>query len=177
MTTIMITKEFLESKTTNIDYYNGGGGSGNINKIADYIYAFTVYNFLPGDNPHGFDGHYAFVVDITNFNYLVYKDSDYGGLTYVKEIDNKVFVDLHESMIHEVENIIASKLLGAYYYDGNHVNQQGPNLYPDKSDNPYYSGSKISLICTWVDDYPNTPLGQLEDIEKLAITTLINKRK
>ncbi len=170
----MITRKFLESKAEGSIYNNAG--SGNIHKIADNIFAFTVYNFLSGGDPNGFDGHYSFVVDINNFNYLVYKDSDYGGLTYVKDIKDKSFLNVHASMTKKVENIIASKLLGAYYYDSKHVNQQGKNLFPDKSENPYYSGQKISLICMWVDDYPDSPLGQLKNIEKLAIKTLLGLR-
>ena len=86
-------------------------------------------------------------------------------------------------MIKEVENIIASKLLGAYYSDWKYMNRQGPNLFSDETPEKergfgisLANGPKISLICTWVDDYPNEPLGELDEIEKLAIKTLIEKR-
>jgi len=36
----------------------------------------------------------------------------------------------------------------------------------------YNDGVKRSLICTWVDDYPNEPLGELKEIEKLAVAKL-----
>jgi len=174
-----VTLEFLKS------FPFGQIFDGNINKISKDVYVFTVYNWLPGGNPHGFNGHYSFAVNITNFKYVVWKDSDYGSLTYVRDNPNKVFIKVHKSMKATVEQIIANKLLGAYWYNRNAVNHRGVNLFsdgtpPEKSGTNIYGedimryddGRKYSIICTWVDDYPNEELGQLKDIEKLAIAEL-----
>jgi hypothetical protein len=173
-----VTLEFLKSFPMGINY------DGNIHKISKDVYQFTIYNWLPGKNPHGFDGHYSFAVNITNFKYLCWKDSDYGGLTYVRDNQNKIFIPVHKSMKAEVEAIIAGKLRGAYWYDRDAVFSKGKNLFPNGNPtepaghgfNPnivrYHDGAKYSLICTWVDDYPNEPLGELKDIEKAAIEKL-----
>ncbi len=174
-----VTLKFLER------FPKGPTFDGNIYKISKDVFMFTVYNWLPGDNPHGFDGHYSFAVNITNFKYVVWRDSGYGGLTYVIDNPNKAFIKVHKSMKAVIESIIATKLLGSYWYERTAVNQWGKNLFSDGTPPEfvqkniyqedimrYNDGSKISLICTWVDDYPNEPLGELKDIEKLAISEL-----
>lgn len=162
-------EQFLNEKKVTVDYLESISGdycgSGNIHKISKDVFEFTVYNLLPGTNPEGLDGHYSFAVNITNFDYVYWKDSDYGGLTYVHDNENKIFIPVHKSIKKQIEGLIARKLLGAYWYDGNHVNHQGPNLFGN-------DGYKSSIICTFVDDYPNEPLGQLSEIEKLAVTKL-----
>jgi len=142
--------------------------SGNINKISKDVYVFTIYNFLPGTNPHGLDGHYTFAVNITNFNYVYWKDSDYGSFTWVRDNTDKIFLPVHESIKEQIDGLIATKLLGAYWYYADSINHQGKNLFEDEDYYPH----KTSLICTWVDDYPNEPLGQIKDIEKEAIKVL-----
>jgi hypothetical protein len=62
-------------------------------------------------------------------------------------------------------------LKGACWYDAKHVNQQGALLFPLK-DVEYDSYAKYSIICTWVDDYPNSSLGQLSPIKIIAIEKL-----
>ncbi len=159
----ILKKKFLESKSNK----NHTSHDSNIHKISKNVYRFIQYNFLPGENPYGLDGHYCFAVNVTNFKYLVWKDSDYGGLTYVRDIENKVFLEIHESIKEEVESVIADKLLGAYFSEYRNEKRERKSLIADSDD--YY---KKSLICTWVDDYPNEPLGQLKEIEKMAIEKL-----
>jgi hypothetical protein len=178
----MISKEFLESKVTSTSIYYGGLGSGNIEKIAENIFKFHAYNFLPGTNPHGLDGHYCFIINIENFTYRIYKDSDYGSLSYVLYVKNKVFTEVHKSIKEKVEDIIACKLLGAFFYDGDACCHRGKNLFSDNTPPElfrgclnYKDGYKYSVICTWVDDYPNEPLGKLSKIDKLAIKELKSK--
>jgi len=175
---VKVTRKFLQS------FPDGYVYSGNLYKISKDVFEFTVYNWLPGDNPHGFDGHFSFAVNIRNFKYLVWKDSDYGGLTYVRDNPNKVFIAIHKSMKPIVEQLIANKLLRSYWYDHNAVNSKGKNLFSDGTPPEpaghgfrphivrYNDGVKLSLICTFVDDYTGEPLGELKDIEKLAIAEL-----
>jgi hypothetical protein len=159
----MITKEFLKKKFVDAPGYTGS--SGNIYKIDKAIYTFRVYNLLSGGNKNGLDGHYCFAVNIKDFNYVIWKDSDYGSLAYVKEIKDKKISKIHKSAIAQIESIIAITLSEAYWYDGDHVNSQGENLIKDSS-------VKSSLICTHVDDYPNDDLGKLSKMEKEAIKLL-----
>lgn len=160
-----LTREYLEKIATRSQ-------SGNIHKISKDVFVFTMYNFLPGTNINGLDGHYSFAVNITNFKYLYWKDSDYGGLTYVRKNKNKTFLYVHLNMIKEIEGIIAAKLLGSYWYESDKSNGRGKNLFHKESDDEYDWNPKISLICTFVDDYPNEPLGKLSEIELLAIKKL-----
>lgn len=172
------TLEFLESFEYGYSYH------GNINRISKDVYKFTVYNFLPGTDPHGLDGHYSFAVNVTNFEYVYWKDSGYGGLTWTVDNEDKVFLRVHKSIREQIEIIIATKLRGAYFYDSNAVNNYGKNLFSDGTPPEpagsgfnenivrYRDGQKISLICTWVEDYPGEPLGELKEIEKLAIKKL-----
>ena len=160
-----VTREFLEKIRIRQSW------SGNIDKISKDVYTFTIYNFLPGTNPNGLDGHYSFAVNITNFKYVYWKDSNYGGLTYVRDNKNKILLPVHKSVKQEIEGIIASKLLGAYWYDGKHVNQQGNLLFPLENVE-YEAPYKRSIICTWHDDQPNTPLGILDEMELLAVEKL-----
>lgn len=160
-----VTREFLEKIRVRQSW------SGNINKISKDVYTFTIYNFLPGTNPHRLDGHYSFAVNITNFKYVYWKDSNYGGLTYVRDNIDKILLPVHKSVKSEIEGIIASKLLGAYWDDGSVINGNGNLLFPKKT-TEYDPYSKRSIICTWHDDQPNTPLGTLDGIELLAVEKL-----
>ena len=153
-----VTVEFLKSIMAN------HCGYGNVSQISKDVFTFTEYNFLPGTNPHGLDGHYSFAVNIKNFKYVYWKDSDYGGLTYVKDNTNKVFIPVHKSIKKQIEGIIARKLLSSYWYDGNHVNQQGPNLFGNDC--------KLCLISDWAITQPDTDLGTLDEMEKLAVSEL-----
>lgn len=124
-----------------------GTSSGNINRLSDTVFKFTEYNFLPGPIGDGinFDGHYTFYVDYTNMNWLVYKSSDYGGLTWTRPTGFSDFLrkkDFTEKGVKEIEHILADKLRGSYFYDGDHINHRGPNLIKGED-------CKWSLICDW----------------------------
>lgn len=162
----MIDTKFLKTKL--VKEPGCRASSGNIAKQSENVFSFIVHNFLPGTNPHSLCGHYSFSVNVKTFDYRVWKNSDYGGLTWVQGIKNKVFLNIYESVKAQIESVIAHKLLGAYWYNYNHINQQGLNLFPD-------GDIKRSLITTWVDDYPGEPLGELEKIEILAIKEFENE--
>jgi hypothetical protein len=150
-----------------------GCSSGNINRLSDTVFTFTEYNFLPGSGEGmNFDGHYTFFVDYTNMNWLIYKSSDYGGLTWTKPVEFKDFLrkkDFNKKGLKEVEHIIASKLLGAYFYDCNHIHHKGSSLINDEE------SYKRSLICDnrgfiWVDNEPQV----YKPVEVLALKELIS---
>lgn len=157
-----VTKEFLENIIEDDNIYNTAG-SGNIQRISEDVFSFVIYNFLPGTNPHGLDGHYGFAVNYKTFKYICWKDSDYGGLTYVKKIDDKCFIKIHKSIKNQIEKIIACKLYSSYFYDFKHINQKGNNLIEG-------CNIKCSLICDWRNE--SVPLREIEQIEKFAINKL-----
>lgn len=159
--------EFLELKSQDTR-----SGHGNIDRISDSVFEFTVYNFLQEDETDVLDGHFTFFVNYKTFDYLVYQSSDYGSFTYTIPVEFGGFFtkeSLSETSRKRVESTIASKLLGAYFHDGNAVNSKGKNLFSDgttpeeaginihgKKYYRYNDGSKISLICdyrayNWVD--------------------------
>jgi len=173
-----VTIEFLEKiKSSDCGY-------GNVSQLSKDVFSFTEYNFLPGTNPHGLDGHYSFAVNITNFKYVYWKDSDYGGLTYVRDNPNKVFIPVHKSIKKQIEGIIARKLLGSYWYDRNAVNSRGKNLFSDGTPPEkagfgfndhivrYNDGWKLCLITDWAMTEPDSELGKLDPIEKMAVDEL-----
>jgi len=166
-----VTRAFLESKVD----YKFYSHDGNAYKLSDFIYKFTQYNFLSGGDENGLDGHYSFIVDILNFNYVVYKCADYGGLTWVKDVANKVFINIHESIKAMVESLIAQKVLRTYHFDSKDVCNRGEFLIPKLTDEYEFLG-KRHLISDWVDTYPDD-LGKLTDIEKLAVATLKDRRE
>jgi len=155
-----VTVEFLESIAAK------DGGYGNLSQLSKDVFKFREYNLLPGTNPHGLDGHYVFAVNITNFNYVYWKDSDYGGLTWVRDNPNKVFIPVHKSVKKQIESLIARRLLISYWYDGNHINHQGPHLF---GNNDWWKGCVIE---TWHITEPNSPLGKLKKMEKQAVKVL-----
>ena len=176
-TTTIITKEFLESKSFSCLSAWGGGnqkipctaGGGNINRISDEVFRFTVYNLLRTSHDGKtyakedvLDGHFTFYVNFNTFEYLVYKSSDYGSFTYVIPTEFNGFYDkdsLPEISRKRVESIIAHKLLGAYFRDSNAVNRKGANLVepgaPKPAGNGFnedimrHPGFKQSLICDY----------------------------
>jgi hypothetical protein len=179
LSTKNIDLEFLKAKIIDKDLadYNCRAGYGNINIIADNVITFTEYNFLNGgDTNCKFDGHYKFYVNTDNFNYVIVKFADYGSFTYIRDIDEKkqIYFLPHQSIKADIESLIADKLLGAYFYDSEHINGKGKNLYyPDTKDIlGNYEGSKKSLLC----DYKNekNELGFINDLKKEIIDLLTN---
>lgn len=134
-----INCKFLESKFLDFDSPKdcfghheiiARSGSGNLSRLSNNIFSFVEYNFLPGEDGI-LDGHYRFFVNKETFEILFCKDSDYGGLTYTKAVEFNGFIPLDSLCKRErrkVESIVAYKLYGAYFYDSDHVNQQGKNL-------------------------------------------------
>jgi hypothetical protein len=125
--------------------------SGNIHRLSEDVFTFTHYNLLPSCEGDILDGHYTIFVNKNNFEYLLYKSSDYGSLTYVIpcEFGGAFLTEktLPEPSKQRIESIIAHKLLSAYFYDGKHVNQQGANLFPSTTEDDY--DRKGCLICDY----------------------------
>lgn len=123
--------------------------STNIHRLSDSVFSFTEYNFLPTCEQDILDGHYTFFVNKDTFEYLVYKSSDYGSLTYVIPVDFNGFLTaelLPEPSKEHVESIIAHKLLTSYFYDSEHINHKGALLFPNPEDNDNIYAHR-SLIC------------------------------
>lgn len=172
----MLTKDLLESKLKYRTVAHHGdclysSGRGNIDVVSDNVLSFYEHNLLPGDDGQ-LDGHYKIYVNINTFDYLIYKDSCYGSLTYTKKSDDNNWVtDLIEREKSMLESIIADKLLGSYYYQSDAINQKGRSLISDGKyehagniSNPntirWADGYKISLITNyrgyiWSDIKPN----------------------
>jgi hypothetical protein len=156
-----ITAEFLESKK--FYYRSGWNGSGkdlaqassqNINRLTDNVFTFTEYNFLSVDGSE-LDGHYTFFVNYKTFAYCFFKSSDYGSLTYTLPSDDTSFkTNMNDITRSIVESKIATKLLGAYFYDREATHSKGNFLISrstgDNEDIVEYNRNiygKRSLIC------------------------------
>jgi len=110
----MITREFLEEK-----YYDKAFKPyGNVykHKDIDNIFSFRVHNILTGYSGD-MDGHYTFVVDIENFNYIVFKHAAYGGLVWVNEIDGINRVVVNELNKKFIEGTLANVLSSAMTHE------------------------------------------------------------
>lgn len=146
---------FLQSKLKNgfsvwaqgeIEYKSQ---SSNINRLSDSVFTFTEYNFLPISEQDILDGHYTIFVNKDTFEYLLYKSSDYGSLSYVIPVNFNGFLTaelLPEPSKEHIESIISHKLLTSYFYDGNHINHKGALLFPRVSDDNCIYAHR-SLIC------------------------------
>lgn len=110
----MITKEFLLNKL----YDKAFKPYGNVDKHPkiDNIFSFSVYNILTGYSGD-MDGHYTFVVDIENFNYIVFKHADYGGLTWTVAVDGINRVIVNELNRPFIEGTLANVLLTSMTYE------------------------------------------------------------
>lgn len=156
----IVNASFLESKIAyrNIPFHGDvpyKASSGNITRIADNIFRFTEYNFLPGVDGD-LDGHYTFYVNIHTFDYLIYKSACYGGFTYVLPSNNISWVvNLIPREKQQIESVIAHKLL----YSRHHNHE-----FEFKSDTFRYRGG--SLITDLYD------FETLSDIDNEAIKIL-----
>lgn len=115
--------------------------STNIHRLSDSVFSFTEYNFLPSCEQDILNGHYSIYVNKDTFEYLLYKSSDYGSLTYVIPVDFDGFLTaemLPEPSKEHIESIIAHKLLTSYFFDYNHINHQGALLFPNLEDDNNY---------------------------------------
>lgn len=190
-----INTEFLKSKSFSCLNAWGGGKQkvectasfGNIKRISDNVFRFTEYNFMPTSHDGKtyakediLEGHFTFYVNANTFEYLAYKSSDYGSFTYVSPVEFNGFYTketLPEISRKRIESVIAHKLLGAYFQDGNAVNRKGANLFSNgifeyvvkdlisrryevancvpvneadfKGKKRYFDGPKRSLICDY----------------------------
>lgn len=179
-----ITKEFLESKSYSHNVGWGAGiieissSSGNLNRVSENVFSFIEYNFLPCDGSK-LDGHYRFYVNYKTFNYVVFKDSEFGSLTYTLPTKEKGIISLNEIDKKIVEAIIASKLLNAYFYDFDAINSKGINLIPTTKiveHKDYYDNQRKQCLITdyrnyiWSDFKPNEKTNHdYIAIEKLEI--------
>jgi len=140
--------------------------STNIHRLSDSVFTFTEYNYLPSCEQDILDGHYTFFVNKDTFDYLVYKSSDYGSLTYVIPVDFDGFLTaelLPEPSRERVESIIAHKLLTSYFFDYDAQFHQGSLLFKEAetAEHYHYIYSKRSLICDergyiWCEMKPET---------------------
>lgn len=150
--------------------------SSNISRLSNDVFSFDEYNFLPSCESDILDGHYTLYVNYKTFQYLLYKSSDYGGLTYTLPVEFKGFLsanDLPESSKQHIESIIAHKLLTAYFYDYNHINHYGANLiYSGEpySDTAWGKGCLISDNRGYM--WCGTKVEQYSDIDLSALKIL-----
>lgn len=141
----LLTKEFLESKLAYYEHDIYGtclhkASSGNINRISDKVFKFTQFNFLAGKDGQ-LDGHYTFYINVSNFKYLICQYGTYGSFTYVNDPVNTNWIDnLIERELIKVESILAHKILGCYFYDGDAPQRKGNSLILN-------SNGKYCLIC------------------------------
>jgi hypothetical protein len=173
-----LKKEFLKDKYENVELFSAWArakipistSSANVHVISDNVLEMTEFNFLPSTEEDILDGHYTFFVNVNSFDWAVYKSSNYGSLTWVRESENTSFleeVSLPDITRLRIEAVIAHKLMGCYHYDGDHINQNGANLIEGGI-------RKGSLICDyrktiWVGKTePNEPT----DKEKSALKIL-----
>lgn len=183
--------KFLESKEFTVpNPWNRGipyqvyASTGNIDRISDSVFKFTEYNFLPADETDILDGHYTFFVNYKTFEYLVYKSSDYGGLTYVRPVDFKGFLtaqNLPSFTKKRVEALIAAKLLGAYFSDADALWRKGRNLFsdgtPKDKDGRYTDGYKRNLICDYRGYVWTDHIQEYSPIETKALSILCGYKK
>lgn len=153
----LLTTEFLESKLLHRVVTGYGeclykSSDGNIQQISDKLFSFVQHNFLPGTDGQ-LDGHYKFYVNPYTFEYLLYKESFYGGLTYTTDSNNTYWVtNLIPREKGIIESIIAHKLLRSYYYDHNAVNSKGKNLISDGKCESAGGGFSPGIV-RWLDGY------------------------
>ncbi len=158
-----------------VDYISA---SQNIHRISDSVFSFTEYNFLPSCPADILDGHYTIFVNKDTFEYLLYKSSDYGSLTYVIPVDFNGFLTsetLPEPSKVRIESIIAHKLLTSYFYDADAQFSKGKLLFEEaeKAEHYHYIYSKRSLIVDnrgyiWSEMKPET----YSDVELQALNKL-----
>jgi hypothetical protein len=152
--------------------------STNIHRISDSVFRFTEYNFLPINEQDVLDGHYTFFVNKDTFEYLVYKSSDYGSLTYVIPVGFDGFQTaetLPQVSKEIVESIIAHKLLTSYFYDSDAKFSKGKLLFEEAetAEHYHYIYSHRSLICDyrayiWTELKPQT----YDNVELQALNIL-----
>ncbi len=183
-TTQPIDVKFLESKLISgysrwaQDEIEIRSQSTNIHRLSDSVFTFTEYNFLPINEQDVLDGHYTFFVNKDTFEYLIYKSSDYGSFTYVIPVGFGGFLNaenLPQVSKERVESIIAHKLLTSYFYDSNHINHEGKNLFEavEQTEDYHYIYSKRSLIVdyrgyVWTELKPET----YDNVELQALNLL-----
>jgi hypothetical protein len=124
-----ITRDFLASKVNQNQHWKAHGV--NIKPLTDTIFCFTQHNFLGGKNEHGLDGHYTFVFDILNFNYVYWKYAGYAGLTSVDLVKKPLIIsEPHESVKTMIDSFVAEQILQCCFYDSNATWNRGEFLIP-----------------------------------------------
>jgi hypothetical protein len=167
--------------------YNVQASHGNVELIAENIYSFTEYNFLPIEGRR-LDGHYEMYINTATFEFLIRRQSYYGGLTYTTPVKDEGWYKLNVFELYYIKALLASKLLGMYFYDRLAVNSNGRNLFSTgKHEHAGYGysdsimrwsdGVKRCLICDYKEyrDESNNAegkLGHLTDINFEAIKIL-----
>jgi len=178
------TIEFLKNKlsTAKIGWGTIGevsirSGHGNINMIGKNVISFIEYNELPLDG-RTFDGHYEFYINYKTFKYIIRQNSYYGSLTWTTPPKEEGWKKLNETDKKYAEALIAHKLLGAYFYDHNAVNQNGKNLFSTGEKEPAGHGFNKNIVW-WNDGAKRSlisePIGELDEFEKQALEILGTK--
>jgi hypothetical protein len=175
------------SREWNSYEYQVRAGHGNIEKIAENIYNFVEYNFLPIEK-RSLDAHYSIYINTKTFCFLIRQYSYYGGLTYTTPAIEQEWKNLNEHDLTYIKAIIASKLIGMYFYDSNAVNSNGRNLFSNGQKEHagfnfndriirWTDGPKRSLICDYSkyrekSNNAKNSLGHLNEIDFEAIKLL-----
>jgi len=139
-----INRDFLEKICDDLEakrpeystiFDRGGRLATNVYNLGEGIYTFTRYNFLPDTTDDILDGHYTIVVNSKNLNYFIFCHAYYGSLTYTRPSkDNNIYFkkDLPKNSKDRIDFVVADTLLGTYFYDSEHINQEGVNLFKTK---------------------------------------------
>lgn len=129
---------------------------------------------MGGKNEHGLDGHYTFVFDILNFNYVYWKYAGYAGLTSVDLVKKPLIIsEPHESVKTMIDSFVAEQILQCCFYDSNATWNRGEFLIPKINEEFEDRYNKRSTIFDWrnrIDD-----LAKLSDTEKEAVSILKDK--
>jgi len=153
--------------------------SGNVHRISDTVLTYVEYNFLPGtgwynDVKISLDGHYTFFVNLANFDWRIYKSSDYGSLTWVTKVDFTGLMkpsDFPKDERKILEHFIACKVLSTYFYDRNHVNSRGANIIPAPNEDDDHKNNLLvdNRGYIWCDSKPE----ELSLPEQIALHEMI----
>lgn len=125
----------LKTKHSDFSFERGGRIASNMYDLGNNIYYFQQHNFLPTESDDILNGHYTIVVNAKTFDYFIYQHANFGSFNYVTESkDKKVYFKekLPKNSRIRMDFVVADALLGFYFYDREHINNQGKNLFPTK---------------------------------------------
>jgi hypothetical protein len=182
LNTMEINREYLEnlcqslkSIHTTFSFDRGGRIASNMYNLGNDIYYFQQHNFLPAETDDILNGHYTIIVNAKTFNYFIFQHANFGSFSYVTESKDKevYFKDsLPKNSRIRMDFVVADALLGFYFYDGDHINNQGKNLFPTKycltNDlNDYDTKEKRAIIFD-KHDWEDIDINYSNEIKKLT---------